>query len=71
MLTCERLCPSHRAPRLPAEVTPYARTSCAFPPGAATIILINSSVIRGSNPSVCPLSNRTTSAITRPSRAFG
>jgi hypothetical protein len=43
----------------------------SLPPGAATISLMSSSVTCGSRPSVCPLSSLTTSAITRPSRAFG
>ena len=43
----------------------------AFPPGAETTSLTKASVIRGSSPSVWPLSSRTTSAITCPPLAFG
>lgn len=59
------------APGRQAIEVESAMTAFAFPPGADTMSLTNSSVILGSSPSVWPLSSRTTSAITRPSLAFG
>jgi hypothetical protein len=70
-------CPAtfRSGPSLLACNTESARRSqvasfCSFPPGADSISFTNSSVIFGSNPSVCPLSSRSTSATTRPSLQF-
>ncbi len=61
-----------RTGRLTAQRPAAARDRLrSFPPGASTMSCTSRSVMRGSSPSVCPLSSRTTSAMSRPPAAFG